>query len=515
MKMIAMYLPQFHRTAENDEWWGEGFTEWTTVRNAKPIYEGHIQPREPLNEYYYNLLQRDTMEWQAALAEEYEIFGFCFYHYWFKDGRRILEKPAENLLKWKDINMRFSFCWANESWARTWSKEVFKNSWSNKFEKDSDTEKGNDILLDQKYGRESDWKEHFDYLLDFFKDERYIRIDDKPIFNIYKPEQISCLEDMLEKWNEWAVEEGLKGIYIIIHNSLQIESDIVNAYYIHQPAYVRSLYGEKLLKKKTDDLKWDRIYSYEDTWEHILKQKYIADKPVFEGGFVDYDDTPRHLYGGFCYEGGTPEKFKEYLEKLVMKNLEKGIDFVFINAWNEWGEGMYLEPDKKNGFGYLESISEVMKKYKNKTLEPVGNAELESDSKHYKELYEEKVLQHKKFKEYFDILNRWMYLKESKKSLEEFFVKNEYKRIGIYGLGHLGRHLMEELNGTEIKVEYFIDRRGGVSEYDIQVLKPDEILPEVDAIIVTATFEYNVIKKKIKTRLLCPVISLKEVILEV
>ena len=250
MKTIVMYLPQFHRTVENDEWWGNGFTEWTTVKNAKPIFDGQIQPREPLDDNYYNLLKKETMEWQASLAEKYKIHGFCFYHYWFKDGRRVLEKPAENLLKWKDINMKFSFCWANESWARTWSREIFKNSWSNKFEKKSGTDKESDILLEQKYGREKDWREHFDYLINFFNDERYIRIEDKPIFNIYKPDQISCLDEMLEMWNKWAIEEGLKGIYIILHNQLQIESDNVSAYNIHEPAYIRSLLGEKLLEKK-------------------------------------------------------------------------------------------------------------------------------------------------------------------------------------------------------------------------------------------------------------------------
>ena len=122
LRALAMYLPQFHRVPENDAWWGEGFTEWTAVKKAVPLFEGHEQPRTPLNSNYYDLMDKGTMEWQADLAKKYGIDGFCFYHYWFRDGRRILEKPAENLLQWKDIDMPFCFCWDPVSWARTWTK---------------------------------------------------------------------------------------------------------------------------------------------------------------------------------------------------------------------------------------------------------------------------------------------------------------------------------------------------------------------------------------------------------
>ena len=143
MKTIAMYLPQFHRVKENDAWWGEGYTEWTAVKNAKPLFEGHNQPRVPLHENYYNLLEKSTMEEQAELAQQYGVDGFCFYHYYFKDGRKILEKPAENLLNWTDIKLPFCFCWANETWARTWSNVGNKNSWNEQLEvKGSKSESG-------------------------------------------------------------------------------------------------------------------------------------------------------------------------------------------------------------------------------------------------------------------------------------------------------------------------------------------------------------------------------------
>ena len=166
-----MYLPQFHEVEENNEWWGNGYTEWTAVKKATPLFHGHKQPKAPFNDNYYNLLDKQTMITQAKLAEEYGIDGFCFYHYYFKNGRKILEKPAENLLKWKDINMPYCFCWANETWARTWSNISGANAWGSKFE-NKKQKAGSGILLEQRYGQEKEWEEHLEYLIPFFKDEK-------------------------------------------------------------------------------------------------------------------------------------------------------------------------------------------------------------------------------------------------------------------------------------------------------------------------------------------------------
>ena len=152
-KIISMYLPQFHRVKENDEWWGEGFTEWTAVKQADSLFDGHYQPRIPLNGNYYDLLDKETMQWQADLMKKYGIDGQCIYHYWFKEGRQILEKPAQNLLKWTDIDMPFCFCWANESWARTWSGLKNTNAWSAKQEPKKQGDH-NGLLLEQYYGTE-------------------------------------------------------------------------------------------------------------------------------------------------------------------------------------------------------------------------------------------------------------------------------------------------------------------------------------------------------------------------
>lgn len=165
-QVYAFYLPQFHRTPENDEWWGEGFTEWTNVKNAKPLFPGHYQPHEPLD--YYNLLNKETMEKQAALMHEYGVDGMCFYHYYFENGRKILEKPAENLLKWTDITMPFCFYWANQSWIRSWSNMAGGNKWTEIYDQ-SKKEEGDGVLLRQVYGGRNEWKDHFYYMLPFLK----------------------------------------------------------------------------------------------------------------------------------------------------------------------------------------------------------------------------------------------------------------------------------------------------------------------------------------------------------
>ena len=202
MKVLAMYLPQFHRVDENDEWWGEGYTEWTAVKKGEKLFPGHEQPRVPMKHNYYDLLKKETMQWQTELMKKYKVYGMCFYHYYFQKGRKILEKPAENLLKWKDIDMPFCFSWANETWARTWSKLTGTNTWNSREEKAHEI--GDDgILLKQEYGGEEDWENHFYYLQPFFEDIRYIRVENKPVFIIYKPDEISCLLQMMHKSMEW------------------------------------------------------------------------------------------------------------------------------------------------------------------------------------------------------------------------------------------------------------------------------------------------------------------------
>lgn len=362
VKTIAFYLPQYHETEENNKWWGEGFTEWTGVRKAKPLYPGHYQPREPLNDNYYDLTNPDTLKWQAKLAREYDIYGFCIYHYWFGD-KQLLQKPAEMLLENRDIDINYCFSWANESWIRTWSA-LEGNNWN----ADEDlrmSHKGPSVLAEQKYGLKEDWKRHFLYLLPFFQDERYIYIDEKPVFVIYIPEKIKCLHSMLKYWNELALESGLKGIYFISTNNIKIQDKNLNANLIFEPKlYWKDgpmsfwdKYKGMLMKRK--GVRKMHVFSYKKFWRYILQREYKGDRKTYLGGMVGFDKTPREQDRATLFRRSTPYLFKKYYKQLVKNSMTAGNDILFINAWNEWGEGAYLEPDKKNKYQYLEAIKSV------------------------------------------------------------------------------------------------------------------------------------------------------------
>ena len=237
MKIIALYLPQFHKVPENEAWWGKDFTDWVSTKNGTPLYHGHYQPHIPCNRNYYNLLDKSTMRWQSELLRKYQIDGLCFYHYWFKDGKQMLEKPAENLLKWDDIDIPFCFCWANMSWARSWAKMKDVDFWINEDEIQS-TEDGKALLIEQTYGEKSDWEKHFNYLLPFFKDSRYIRVDNRPVIWIYRMDLMECLDEMVKYWRRLAVKNGLEGIYLIGSYYQPKKANVIDAAIIYEPGEI-------------------------------------------------------------------------------------------------------------------------------------------------------------------------------------------------------------------------------------------------------------------------------------
>ena len=356
MRIYALYLPQFHAIPENDEWWGKGFTEWVNVKNGKALFNGHYQPKVPLNEYYYNLLDRETVEWQTSLMKKYNIDGMIYYHYYF-NGKLLLEKPAENLLKWKNIDQPFFFNWANHSWNRAW--------------------KGSrEILLEQTYGTEKDWKKHFEYLLPFFKDDRYVKIGGKPVFMIYSgnfPEK----DQMLSLFDKWCRDEHLPGIYIIeeitdfgsdeLNKERSIKSSVTEKLYITEPTSAK-VYSEKcektwahykrLVLNKLNQkgvIKWTDIRSGDRLYDQMIRHEPM-DNDLIHGIFFEWDNTPRHSNRGFVITPVSKEKFFEYMNKI------KSTDFVVTNAWNEWAEGMMLEPTEKDRYKYLEWIKEWKEK---------------------------------------------------------------------------------------------------------------------------------------------------------
>lgn len=498
-----MYLPQFHEVKENNEWWGEGFTEWTAVQNAEPLYEGHIQPRIPLNHNYYNLLDKRTMMWQADLIWKYGIYGFCFYHYWFKDGRKILEKPAENLLKWTDIHMPFCFSWANESWARTWSNLGDKNVWTDKFEDFSQKAANKTgILLEQKYGTEESWKEHFEYLLPFFKDKRYIKIDNKPVFLFYKPDSIPCLSRMVKYWEKLSVEHGLAGIYSIGMNTS--EEKVFAACLYHEPQKTIGQYFSRQ-NYSVNTGKGKSTIEYIDLWQKIIARTIESDRKIYLGGFSGYDDTPRRGTGGCFVDGSSPHNFYVFLKKLLLKSEKLGNEFVFLNAWNEWGEGMYLEPDEKDGYSYLEAVRTALRDYKTDTF-------MEESHEENLDINQANVV--KRYKGYWRMLNKWLTLKENGVKFQTYFQDRNIHTITLYGLGMLGLHLVKEFEGSDIEIVCAIDQKGKMLHADFPVYELEDELPRTDAIIVTVGYLFEQITEQLKKKVDCPIISLEELLEE-
>ena len=359
MKVIAFYLPQFHEIPENNAWWGDGFTEWVNVKKATPL---------SLNKNYYNLLNPDTMKWQDALAQKYGVYGFCFYHYWF-DGHKLLEKPVEMYLDDSSLKTHYCICWANEHWTNAWSGGEAK------------------VLIEQRYGEKKEWKQHFDYFLPFFKDKRYILENGKPILVIYRPEIIGCLNEMLDYWNELAVENGFPGIafayqhvsYTVLPNCDESRFSYAIEYHpscartfkdMEKNASLKSIkktivnfFEDKLkidlreLKKKMNPMVH---FSYDEVWNYIINMKPRNEKCV-PGAFVDWDNTPRRGDKGFVCDGATPEKFEKYLtQQIVHARKDYHKDMLFVFSWNEWAEGGYLEPDEHNGYGYLEAVHNAL-----------------------------------------------------------------------------------------------------------------------------------------------------------
>ena len=373
MDIIAFYLPQYHAIPENDKAWGKGFTEWVNVQNSKPLFEGHRQPRIPLNRNYYNLLDVNVQRWQAKIAKEYGVNGFCFYHYWF-NRHLLLEKPVENFRDAKDIDMKYCLCWANEPWTKAWVSKDYE------------------VIMPQKYGDRAEWIDHFNYFLTFFNDDRYIKRNNKPFLVIYRPSEISCLNEMLSCWRALAVENGFDGLDIAFQTiNFDLEKDprrdLFDYDIEYQPsyaqmdmeryhfaflrkikrkidAYIMSKEGGKaidihqLINKK--NIKNNNLMSYDDLWQKILERTPIDNKCI-PGAFVDWDNSPRKgEYARIC-DGATPEKFERYMSELIKhtRDVYKK-DMIFIYAWNEWAEGGYLEPDEDYGYGYLEGIKKAL-----------------------------------------------------------------------------------------------------------------------------------------------------------
>lgn len=366
LKFYALYLPQFHQIPENDKWWGEGFTEWTNVKSAKTQPKAKKYLRTPKDGNYYDLMNKDTVLWQSQLMEDYCIDGLVYYHYYFK-GKLLLQKPAENLLKWKDVKQNFFFCWANHDWNRSWDGTK-------------------ELLMGQEYGDKNDWEKHFQYLLTFFKDDRYSKVDNKPMFMIFWAE-FPEKEEMFSYIEKRCKESGFNGLYLIEtfwsgHKSDNWKSEydrfkkrcssvtkrvflreFSTSQYIYSYSAKRDFLNKiyrKIRGKVGRMTGKGYIYKYDgNKLLSIMENEEIADQVAMRGLCFEWNNTPRHKERGNVISAPSKERVMHYLDSI------KDSDYVIVNAWNEWAEGMMLEPTEETGYRYLEWIREWKRRVEN------------------------------------------------------------------------------------------------------------------------------------------------------
>ncbi len=363
IKPIAFYLPQYHPIAENNQWWGEGFTEWTNVTKAKPLFQGHYQPHLPADLGFYDLRLSETREAQADLAQQYGIYGFCYYHYWF-NGKRILERPFNEVLNSGKPSFPFCLCWANENWTRIWYGQDRK------------------ILIGQNYSAEDD-KEHIRWLAKAFQDERYIRIDGKPLFLVYRASEIPNPVKTTEIWREEAHRLGIGELYLCRVESYPSEqTDPValgfDAAVEFQPDWAKlngmsekkqisknlGKYYNKIVRKINLNhlsIEFPRIYDYSLLMKQMINQE-IPPYKRFPCITPSWDNTARRRKKANILHGSTPSLYNHWLENIVTKvvNNSDQDKFIFINAWNEWAEGNHLEPCQQWGRGYLKATKDAL-----------------------------------------------------------------------------------------------------------------------------------------------------------
>lgn len=382
-RIIALYLPQFHPVVENDLWWGKGFTEWTNVGRARPLFRNHYQPRVPADLGYYDLRLPEVREEQAELAKEAGVDGFCYYHYWFGDGKQILEKPFKEVVASGKPDFPFCLCWANHTWSnKTWEKSTSKVT--------------TEILLEQRYLGKQDYIDHFNSLLPAFKDSRYMKLDNRLIYAIYDPVGFEDVSEFIKTWRQLASENSIPDFFFIGMTpsvvSHKVNSDGNKSFSLPNLKSSADIYnlilnlgfdavnswgkrrGELLSRGKFRDyatkglnrlginigtLKYDYtrtvdgFFSPEDSWEN-----------VFPTILPQWDRTPRVGKSDGVYVNCSPKKFAEHVTKAlkIIENKSPENRVLFLKSWNEWAEGNYIEPDLKYGKEYIQALKSVIKK---------------------------------------------------------------------------------------------------------------------------------------------------------
>lgn len=379
IRVIAYYLPQYHPIPENDEWWGKGFTEWINVARAKPLFKGHYQPKVPADLGFYDLRLPEIREEQAKLARKAGIEGFCYWHYWFGNGKQLLEHPFNEVLESGKPDFPFCLGWANHSWTnKSWEAGTRKVKES--------------VLVEQTYSGKSEYTQHFYSVFKAFKDSRYITVDGKPLFVVFDPLAIPNVNEFIELWQSLARENGLQGIHFVgsQHSFEQSDKKIKNIFTKNKSVSPASKYN-KLFASGYDAVAstghMRAEYLTRNLWAHFIRYvnigllkrgtptrckmssvlKYLFTEEdrwdnVYPTLFPNWDRTPRSGSKANVFEDSTPDVFKKQVVKAIslIENKSEEHRILFLRSWNEWGEGNYMEPDQRFGHGYIDALSEAL-----------------------------------------------------------------------------------------------------------------------------------------------------------
>jgi hypothetical protein len=365
-RLVAFHLPQFHPTPENDAWWGRGFTEWFNVARAKPLFPGHHQPHIPADLGFYDLRLPEARAAQAALAREYGVEAFCYYHYWFH-GTRLLHQPVDAMLASGEPDFPFCLCWANEPWSRSWLGDE------------------NQLLIAQRYSHEDDIA-HARLLVERFADPRYLTVDGRAVFLIYRPNHMPDAARTIETIRHVCVSHGIANPYIIVADGREPGADLRAKYGADMtlrfepqlgalpwvvdeaPRWRRALHSARVAGVSAARY---RVYDYADCRARMRAMRSAG--PAIRTVLVRWDNSPRRDERGIIMIGSEPEVFERELrsELALPEWNSSGTDLLFLNGWNEWAEGNHLEPDREFGLAYLEAVQRVMAEYDTRVPAPL------------------------------------------------------------------------------------------------------------------------------------------------
>ncbi|MFQ9504725.1 MAG: glycoside hydrolase family 99-like domain-containing protein [Alistipes indistinctus] len=350
-RIIAFYLPQYHPIPENDAWWGKGFTEWTNVGKAKPLYRGHYQPRVPADLGYYDLRVPETRQAQADMARSYGVEGFMYWHYWFGGGKRLLERPFNEVLASGEPDFPFALAWANETW------KGFAHGLTNR-----------NTLIEQRYLGEQDYIDHFHAVLPAFRDRRYITVDGKPLFMVYKPLQHPDMQAFVELWQRLARENGLPGIYFVgqadvgqEQKILRLGMDAACIFRMMECVNRRPFFKKAVQRIKINLFKHPRVFRYAEAARWFVGPEDARDD-IIPTIYSGWDHTLRSGCEGTVFSHYTPDVFERHVEQVLraVENKPASLKIVFVKSWNEWGEGNYMEPDRRYGLQFLERLKKCV-----------------------------------------------------------------------------------------------------------------------------------------------------------